>query len=82
MLPNSGHPQNPSTSESQDSTSDGAKFLLPIEVEFYIEADGTVVFADLAAELVPLAQELNPDQPLVCDVPQSANDTDPAEADA
>ena len=42
---------------------------LPVEVEFYIEADGTVVFADLAADLIPIAQELNPDQPLVCDVP-------------
>jgi hypothetical protein len=45
------------------------KPLLPVEVEFYIEADGTVVFADLAADLVPIAQELNPEQPLVCDVP-------------
>jgi hypothetical protein len=42
---------------------------LPVEVEFYIEADGTVVFADLAADLIPIAQELNPEQPLVCDVP-------------
>jgi hypothetical protein len=42
---------------------------LPVEVEFYIEADGTVVFADLAADLIPIAHELNPEQPLVCDVP-------------
>ncbi|GEM_PF-781857 len=42
---------------------------LPIEVEIYIEPDGTVTFADLAAEALLLARALNPDQPLVCDVP-------------
>lgn len=41
---------------------------LPVEVEIYIQPDGTVVFADLAAETVPIAQQLNPDQPLACDV--------------
>ena len=41
---------------------------LPVEVEIYIQPDGTVVFADLAAETVPIAQQLNPDQPLICDV--------------
>ena len=43
---------------------------LPVEVEIYIEADGSVVFADLAADVAPLAQELNPDQPLSCEPPQ------------
>jgi hypothetical protein len=44
--------------------------LLPVEIEFYIEPDGTVVFADLAADILPIAQQLNPDQPLVCDLPE------------
>jgi hypothetical protein len=43
---------------------------LPVEVEIYIEADGSVVFADLAADVAPLAQELNPDQPLACEPSQ------------
>ncbi len=43
--------------------------LLPVEIELYIEPDGTVIFADLAAETIPIAHELNPDQPLACDVP-------------
>lgn len=40
---------------------------LPVEVEIYIEADGSVTFADLAAEVVPIAYELNPQQPLACE---------------
>jgi len=48
--------------------------LLPVEIEFYIEADGTVVFADLAADIVPIAQVLNPDQPLACDLPTVTED--------
>jgi hypothetical protein len=42
---------------------------LPVEVELYIQPDGTVIFADLAADTIPIAQQLNPDQPLACDVP-------------
>jgi hypothetical protein len=34
---------------------------LPVEVEIYVEADGSVTFADLAAELLPLARQLDPD---------------------
>jgi hypothetical protein len=34
---------------------------LPVEAEIYIEADGSVTFADLAAELLPLARQLDPD---------------------
>ena len=45
--------------------------LFPVELEFFIESDGTVVFADLAADVIPVAQILNPDQPLVCDVVQN-----------
>ncbi|GAB4470296.1 MAG: hypothetical protein Kow00124_06350 [Anaerolineae bacterium] len=46
--------------------------LLPVEIELYIEPDGTVTFADLAAETIPIAHELNPDHPLACDVPEAA----------
>lgn len=40
---------------------DEAEFNLPQEVELYIQPDGSVVFADLAADLLLLAKELNPD---------------------
>lgn len=49
--------------------------LLPVEIEFYIEADGTVVFADLAADILPIAHELNPDQALACDLPQPPSES-------
>jgi len=42
---------------------------LPVEIELYIEPDGTVTFADLAAEALPIATSLHPDQPLSCDLP-------------
>ncbi len=42
---------------------------LPIEVEVYIDPDGTVTFADLEASLIPIVRWLNPDDPLGCDVP-------------
>jgi hypothetical protein len=35
---------------------------LPLEIEVYIEPDGSVTFADLAADVLPLARALNPDQ--------------------
>jgi hypothetical protein len=38
-------------------------------VEIYVEADGSVTFADLAAELLPLARRLNPDLALVDEKP-------------
>ena len=41
---------------------DEIKPLLPVEIELYIEPDGTVIFADLAAEALPLARALDPDQ--------------------
>jgi len=52
---------------------------LPIEVELYIQPDGSVVFADLAMEVLPVAQALNPDQPLLCDIPPSGDDPDTTE---
>ena len=48
---------------------DEERRLLPVEVEVYIEADGAVTFADPEAGMLPVARELNPDQPLACDVP-------------
>ena len=40
---------------------------LPVEVEIYIEADGSVTFADLAADVAPIARELNPEEPPACE---------------
>jgi len=50
--------------------------LLPVELELFIDPDGTVVFADLAAEMIPIAQKLNPDQPLICELPNEVNEKD------
>jgi hypothetical protein len=33
---------------------------LPVRVEIFVEPDGTVVFADLAADLIPVAQAVDP----------------------
>jgi hypothetical protein len=60
-----------SPSEDQDDN-------LPVEVELYIEPDGSVTFADLAADTLPIVKALNPDQPLACDVPHEAADGDPS----
>lgn len=49
-----------------DTDSDNPR--LPIEVEVYINPDGSVTFADLEAGTLPIAHHLNPDQPLACDV--------------
>ncbi|NDJ54673.1 MAG: hypothetical protein GYB68_16520 [Chloroflexi bacterium] len=45
--------------------------ILPIEIEVYINPDGSVTFADLEASVVPIAQALNPDDPIACDLPQN-----------
>lgn len=37
------------------------KRLVPVRVEVFIEPDGSVTFADLAAELIPIAAALDPD---------------------
>jgi hypothetical protein len=47
--------------------------LLPAEVEIIIDPDGAVTFADLEAGLLAVARELNPDQPMVCDVPPASD---------
>lgn len=54
----------------QDDKARPQPVKLPVEVEIYIEADGSVTFADLAAEVAPIAAELNPEDPLACDVPE------------
>ena len=33
---------------------------LPVEIELYVNPDGSVTFADLEASLVQIAQQLNP----------------------
>lgn len=45
---------------------------IPIEIEIYLNPDGSVTFADLEEHIVPLARELDPDSVLACDVPASA----------
>ncbi len=40
---------------------DDEEFRLPVEVEIYIDPDGTVVFADLEEGTLPLARQLDPD---------------------
>lgn len=42
---------------------------LAIEVEVYIEPDGSVTFADLEAGMIPVARALNPDDPATGSVP-------------
>lgn len=67
--------------QSPNPQNEQSEPLLPVEVEFYIEADGTVVFADLAADLIPIAYELNPNQPLACDVSETLEDEADTEAE-
>ncbi len=43
-----------------DRQNDTGKSLLPIEVEIYINPDGSVTFADLEASLIPVAEKLEP----------------------
>jgi len=50
----SHHPDNPS---------------FPVEVTLYVNPDGSVTFADLAAGMLDIAYRLNPDQNLVRDLP-------------
>jgi hypothetical protein len=52
----------------------GGRLPVPIEVEVYINSDGSVTFADLEEQTVLIAQRLNPDQPLACQPPGSTAD--------
>lgn len=59
----------PKSPESEDDD-----LRLPIEVEVYINPDGSVTFADLEAGTLPIAHQLDPDQPLFCDVDESGDE--------
>lgn len=50
----------PRTMTDPDRQDDTLKSLLPIEVEIYINPDGSVTFADLEASLIPVAEKLEP----------------------
>ena len=45
------------------------KLTVPVEVEIYVNPDGSVTFADLEEKAMLIAQRLNPEQPLVCHHP-------------
>lgn len=62
-----------------DEGQEKRRLPLPVEVEVYIEADGTVTFADLEAGMLPVAHELNPDEPLNCDAPAASSGGDEAD---
>jgi len=67
------------SSVGQDVVSESSRLLgksVLAEIELFIEADGTVVFADLAAEMIPVAEKLNPDHSLACDVSPSITEKD------
>ena len=54
---------------------------LPIEVEIYVNPDGSVTFADLEAGTLPIVRELNPGESLVCGVKsQTEAEDDPNQA--
>lgn len=42
---------------------------LPVETEIFINADGSVTFADLQEALIGIARMLSPDETLNCDLP-------------
>jgi hypothetical protein len=53
---------------SQADNQEG-RLPVPVEVEIYINSDGSVTFADLEERVALIAQRLNPDQPLACQPP-------------
>jgi hypothetical protein len=58
---------------SQANDQEG-RLPVPVEVEVYINPDGSVTFADLEEQTVLIAQRLNPDQPLTCQPPGLTDD--------
>lgn len=52
-----------------DTDQQSSKTSLPIQVELYINADGSVTFADLEEKTLPIAHRLDPDRPLPGDQP-------------
>jgi hypothetical protein len=59
---------------SQADNQEG-RLPVPVEVEVYINSDGSVTFADLEERVALIAQHLNPDQPLACQPPGSTVDS-------
>lgn len=45
---------------------------LPVEIEIFLDRDGSVTFADLDAGMLAVASHLNPEQSIACDVPRPA----------
>jgi hypothetical protein len=55
--------------------------IIPVEIEIYLNPDGSVTFADLEEHAIDLARELDPDAVLACDItPQDASSA-PEESD-
>lgn len=57
----------------------GDKLVLPIEVEIFVEPDGSVTFADLASDLVPIATQLDPKSTAIPQIDNAS--TDPRSGD-
>jgi hypothetical protein len=50
-------------------------FSLPVEIEVYIQPDGSVVFADLEEGTIPIVDELDPDHNAPDDSPTEGDTT-------
>jgi hypothetical protein len=53
-------------SRRPESNGAAARPELPVEVEIYVNPDGSVTFADLAGVMIPVAAKLNPDWAAEC----------------
>lgn len=63
---------------SENTPSASSHTGIPVEIEIYLNPDGSVTFADLEEHAVAIARELDPECQLACDVtPHSDN---PAES--
>ena len=67
----------PRKQASDDKVGSDAGQLVPEEVEIYINPDGSVTFADLSEGALPIARDLAPKDPLVCDVDEPPTDQTP-----
>lgn len=59
---------------SSQSSPKAEELKLPVEVEIYIDPDGSVVFADLEQKVIPIARRLNPGNELVAGAKPLAKD--------
>ena len=55
--------------------------IIPVEIEIYLNPDGSVTFADLEEHAISLARELDPDAVLACDVTPPDSASLPEESD-